>query len=68
MPARKKPIKKTVKKTTKRTTKKAAAKKTKKTFVCMPCGTEVVVSKEGMGITRLICCGEVMRPKRKGRC
>jgi transcription elongation factor Elf1 len=64
MPARKKPTKKAAKKTTKRT----AAKKTKKTFVCMPCGTEVVVSKEGMGITRLICCGEVMKLKRKGRC
>jgi transcription elongation factor Elf1 len=64
MPTRKKPAKKTAK----RTTKKAAAKKTKKTFVCIPCGTEVVVSKEGMGVTRLICCGEVMKPKRKRSC
>ena len=59
MPAKKK----TAKKTTKKATKKA-----KKTYVCVPCGMEVTVSKEGMGVTRLMCCGEVMklkRPKRK---
>jgi transcription elongation factor Elf1 len=54
--------KKTAKKTTKKATKKAPPKKT---YVCIPCGTEVVVSKEGMGITRLMCCGEVMQPKKK---
>jgi transcription elongation factor Elf1 len=58
MPAKKKATKKAVKKTTKKAP-------PKKTFVCVPCGTEVVVSKEGMGITRLMCCGEVMQPKKK---
>jgi hypothetical protein len=61
MPAKKK----TVKKTAKKTTKKAAAKKT---YVCIPCGTEVTVTKHGMGVTRLMCCGRVMKPKGKRRC
>jgi hypothetical protein len=61
MPAKKKATKKTAKK---KTTKKPAAKKT---YVCVPCGTEVVVSKRGMGVTRLMCCGEVMKPKRAGK-
>ena len=65
MPAKKK----TARKTTKKTTKKAAAKKPKKTYVCVPCGTEVTLTKKGMGVTRLMCCGEVMKLKRpKRRC
>jgi hypothetical protein len=64
MPAKKK----TAKKAVKRTTKKAAPKKAKKTYVCVPCGTEVTLSREGMGVTRLMCCGEVMKLKRKKRC
>jgi len=64
MPAKKK----TVRKTTKKTTKKTTARKPKKTYVCVPCGMEVTVSREGMGVTRLMCCGEVMKPKRKSRC
>lgn len=59
MPAKKKAAKKTTKK---KTTRKPAAKKT---YVCVPCGTEVVVSKKGMGVTRLMCCGRVMKPKAK---
>jgi DNA-directed RNA polymerase subunit RPC12/RpoP len=54
--------KKTAKKTTKKATKKTAPKKT---YVCIPCGTEVTLTKEGMGVTRLMCCGEVMQPKKK---
>ena len=54
--------KKTAKKTAKKATKKAPPKKT---YVCIPCGTEVAVTREGMGITRLMCCGEVMQPKKK---
>jgi transcription elongation factor Elf1 len=57
MPAKKKTARKTAKK---KTTRKPAAKKT---YVCVPCGTEVIVSKKGMGVTRLMCCGEVMKPK-----
>ena len=64
MPAKKK----TVRKTTKKTTKKTTARKPKKTYVCVPCGMEVTVSREGMGVTRLMCCGEIMKPKRKRRC
>ena len=48
------------KKTVKRTTKKAAAKKT---YVSVPCGTEITVSKEGMGVARLMCCGRLIKPK-----
>ena len=46
--------------------KKTTKKKTtaKKVYVCVPCGTEVTVTKKGMGITRIMCCGEVMKPKR----
>jgi transcription elongation factor Elf1 len=56
MPAKKKTIKK-------------AAPKAKKVFVCVPCGTEVTLTKEGMGVTRLMCCGEAMKTKKvaKGR-
>lgn len=64
MPAKKKTGRKTVKKTT---TKRAAARKPKKVYVCVPCGTEITVTKEGMGVTRLMCCGEVMKPKRPRR-
>ena len=59
--------KKTAEKTAKKTTKKAATRKPKKTYVCVPCGMEVTVSKRGLGITRLMCCGEVMKPKRPKR-
>ncbi|UCB51540.1 MAG: hypothetical protein JSV10_05940 [Candidatus Zixiibacteriota bacterium] len=63
MPAKRKTVKKAAKKTTKKkTAKKAPAKKT---YVCVPCGMEVSVSKRGMGVTRLICCGQVMKSKRK---
>ncbi len=66
MPAKRKTARKTTKK---KTTKKAAARKTKKTYVCVPCGTEITVTREGMGVTRLMCCGRVMKPKRsKRRC
>jgi len=51
------------KKVAKKTTKKSAAKKTKKTYVCVPCGAEITVSREGMGVTHLMCCGQVMKPK-----
>ncbi len=54
--------KKAAKKTAKKKTKKAPAKKT---YVCTNCGAEVVISRRGLGITRLVCCGEVMKPKRK---
>lgn len=64
MPAKKK----TTKKTAKKTKKKAPARKAKKTYVCVPCGTEVTVSRQGMGITRLMCCGRVMKLKSKRRC
>jgi len=56
MPAKKKAVKKT-------------APRAKKVFVCVPCGAEVTVTKEGMGVSRLLCCGEVMKAKKvaKGR-
>jgi len=58
MPAKKKAVKKAAKKPAKKAL-------PKKTYVCLPCGTEVIVSREGMGVTRLMCCGEVMQPKKK---
>ncbi len=47
----------------KTTGKKTTVKKTKKIYYCVPCGTEITVSKEGMGVTRLMCCGQVMKRK-----
>ena len=47
--------------------KKTTTKKTKKIYYCVPCGTEVTVSKEGMGVTRLMCCGQVMKRKTAGK-
>ena len=55
------PVKK--KKAAKKPAKKAPARKPKKMYVCVPCGMEVTVSKLGIGATRLMCCGEVMKPK-----
>jgi hypothetical protein len=55
------------KKTAKKPAKKTAARKPKKTYVCVPCGMEVTVSREGMGASRLMCCGELMKPKRAKR-
>ena len=62
MPTKRKTVKRTAKK---KAAKKAPAKKAKKTYVCVPCGMEVVVSKKVMGVTRLMCCGEAMKSKRK---
>ena len=45
--------------------KKKVAKKPQKTFVCIPCGTEVVITKEGIDESTIMCCGEVMKPKGK---
>jgi hypothetical protein len=62
----------------KKTAKKKAAKKTikrrvvakakpgvrpKPKYTCVLCGVEVAVSKEGLGISRLMCCGHPMRKK-----
>jgi hypothetical protein len=45
--------------------KKVAPKKTKKVYYCVPCGMEVAITKAGIGTSTLMCCGEVMKPKRK---
>ena len=48
--------------------KKTAAKKKptpKATYVCVPCGLEVTVNRQGIGATRIMCCGEVMKRKVK---
>ena len=56
--------KKAAKKPARKTAKKAPARKPKKTYVCVPCGMEVTISRKGIGATRLMCCGEVMKAKR----
>ena len=63
MPAKKKAAKKPARKTAKKTT----ARKPKKVYLCRTCGMEVTVSRQGIGVTRLMCCGELMRPKRPKR-
>ena len=57
MPAKKKTTRK------KTATKKKTVKKAKRIYYCVPCGAEVTISKEGMGVTRLMCCGQVMKRK-----
>jgi hypothetical protein len=64
MPAKRK---KAAKKPARKSAKKAPATKPKKTYVCVPCGMEVTISRKGIGATRLMCCGEVMKPKRPTR-
>jgi hypothetical protein len=55
-PARKKPPK--------RSAVKAKPKsRPKPKYTCVLCGVEVAVSKEGLGISRLMCCGHPMRKK-----
>ena len=61
MPAKRK---KAAKKPARKTAKKAPARKPKKTYVCVPCGMEVTISRKGIGATHLMCCGEVMKAKR----
>ena len=62
--------KKTAKKKTarKKAVKKTAAKakprsKPKPKYTCVLCGVEVGITKEGLGISRLMCCGHPMRKK-----
>jgi|UniRef100_A0A7C6A826 desulfoferrodoxin-like iron-binding protein len=50
--------------------KKQVKKKVKKTtkpkgpvYLCRTCGAEIVVTKEGAGITNLVCCNQVMEKK-----
>ena len=53
---------------TKRKTAKKAAKQTsrkKAKLVCADCGTVVTMDCCGVGFTKLVCCGHVMKKKRK---
>jgi ribosomal protein S14 len=77
--ARKKVARKAGKKTAKRkiVKKKAAPKKRvrasaakakpkskpKAKYTCVLCGVEVGITREGLGISRLMCCGHPMRKK-----
>jgi hypothetical protein len=70
-PARRKAVRKKTarRKTAKKPTRgQAAAKakprsKPKPKYTCVLCGVEVTVSKEGLGISKLMCCGHPMRKK-----
>lgn len=35
------------------------------TFVCLPCGMEIVITESGAAYSEIICCGEVMEPAAK---
>lgn len=35
------------------------------TFVCVPCGMEIVITESGASYSEIICCGEVMEPAAK---
>lgn len=50
--------------------KKKPAKKVKRVskpkgpiYLCQTCGLELVVTKEGAGMTNLVCCNQVMEKK-----
>ena len=47
--------------------KKATTGKKKPTYVCVPCGTEITISRRGLGASTLMCCGRVMKRKIKKR-
>jgi hypothetical protein len=52
------------KKVAKKKVSKAKPKsKRKPRYTCVLCGVEVAISKEGLGISRLLCCGHPMRKK-----
>ncbi len=51
------------KKAKKRTTKKTSKKKAR--YACCDCGTEVIMDCCGIGFRKLICCGKVMKRKRR---
>lgn len=70
MPAKKtskkaRPKKKAAKAARKPTKKKVARKRTPAKpagpqFACILCGVEVAVTRSGLGISRLMCCGQPM--------
>ena len=51
------------KKATKKASKAKPRGKSKPRYTCVLCGVEVAVSKEGLGISNLLCCGHPMRKK-----
>jgi septal ring-binding cell division protein DamX len=62
---RKKPAKKAApRKPAKRTAAKAKPRSMPKPkYTCVLCGVEVAITKDGLGISRLMCCGHPMRKK-----
>lgn len=42
---------------------KRAAKPKGPVYICQTCGLRLVVTKEGTGITNLVCCDQVMDKK-----
>jgi hypothetical protein len=64
---KKKPAPKKVaskRKAAKRPALKARATPAKRTLICVPCGREVVMSREGVASSILLCCGEAMQDKK----
>ncbi len=51
------------KKATKKASKAKPRGKPRPRYTCVLCGVEVTISKEGLGISRLLCCGHPMRKK-----
>jgi len=35
-----------------------------RTYVCVPCGRELVITRQGMAASILLCCGEAMQEKK----
>jgi len=42
---------------------KRAAKPKGPVYLCRSCGMELVITKEGAGITNLVCCNQMMEKK-----
>jgi len=49
----------------KATRKKVAPKRARKVYYCVPCGMELTVSRAGIGTSSLMCCGELMKAKKR---
>ena len=50
----------------KKVTKKSVKRKAKikgPVYICQTCGLRLIVTKEGAGITNLVCCDQVMDKK-----
>jgi hypothetical protein len=59
-PAKKRPARKAVKRAVRKVTASKPRRPAGPEYSCILCGVEVAVTKSGLGISRLMCCGQPM--------